>query len=358
MKVVDRYLLRYFVGSLILVTVAFGLLFVVINMVEELRRFIDHSIPIGQILTYYAYFSGWIIKSFLPVFVLLAALMSIGILARRNELLAMKASGISLYRISIPLLVFSFLLSIGHIYFNEVIYPDANKKRVEMKEYVIRKRSRDARLSARNIYRQISEHQFLTINSYNISKMEGINAGIYQFDDDRMIELITAKTLKFTSRNWMLYDGIQRTFSDSGEVFNRFDSLSAAYIKERPADFEIPIGKPEDMGYEELERYIEMMRRTGGSYQRELVDLKLKISFPFASFIVILICVPLASNTKRAGIAVSFSIGAGIALLYFVCFKTIQSLGYGGRLHPDLAAWLVNGIFFIIGLIIIWRTRK
>lgn len=293
-KVIDRYLLRYFIAALLLVTFAFGLLIVAINMVEELRRFIDNNVPIDQILLYYTYFTGWVIKSFLPVFVLLAGLISIGILARRNELLAMKSSGVSLYRIAMPLLIFTFFLSIGHMYFNEVIYPEPNKKRVEMKEFVIRKKPRGATMSTHNIYRQVNRNLFYVISSYNIPRQEGEDVKIYKSDDNRLREIITADKIRYTSRNWMLYDGVKRDFTDSGETYITFDSLPAGYIEDKPADFEIPLGKPEDMGYEELKRYIDLMKRTGGPYRQELVDLKLKLSYPFASFIVILICVPIS----------------------------------------------------------------
>ena len=357
-KTLDRYLLKYFVLSLLLVTFAIGLLIVVINMIEELRDFIDHKVPLYDIFTYYAYFGGWIIKSFLPVFVLLAALISVGMLARKNEILAMKASGISLYRIAAPILIFTFLLTLGHIYYNEVIFPQANKRRVELKEFTIEKRPESATKTVGNIYRQVNKDLFFTISSYNTTKMEGSDVRLYRSEADRLAELITAQKIKFTDRNWMLYNGMKRLFADSSEEFVKFDSLPATYIKDKPSDFEVPIGRPEDMGYRELEHYINMMKRTGGPYQRELVDLKLKLSYPFSSFIVILICVPIASNPKRGGIAISFALGAGIALLYFVCFKITQSFGYNEKLHPDLAAWLINGIFFLVGLVIVFRARK
>jgi len=357
-KVLDKYLLRYFIVALIMIGIGIGVLIVAINMVEELRSFIDNDVPLIDIVIYYTYFAGWIVKSFLPVFVLLAALTSVGILARRNELLAMKSNGVSLYRIAAPILLFTFLLSIGHIYYNEVIFPPGNKKRVEMKEFTIDKRSRTTQLRAQNLYRQVNENLFFVIRSYDIPRQEGKQIKIYKAKNGRLAELITAKKIAYTSRNWMLYDGVRRVFSDSTEQFTEFDSLSAAFIEDKPSDFERPLGKPEDMGYKELQNYIKVMKRTGGPYLRELVDLKFKLSYPFASFIVILICIPVASNPKRGGIAFSFAVGAGIALLYFVSFKVLQSLGYNGKLSPDLAAWLINLIFLAVGLVIIIKTPK
>lgn len=357
-KVLDRYLLKHFIKSLLAISIGFGLLIMAINMVEELRDFIDNHVPIIQVLTYYIYFVGWILKSFLPVFVLLAALITIGILARKNEILAMKSSGLSLYRIAAPLLIFSFFLSIAHIYYNEEIFPEPNKRRLEMIEYTMKNRQKDSSISQRNIYRQVDKNLFFIINSYSIPKMEGTDIKLYRSQNNKLAELIIAQKIRYTERNWMLYDGVKRLFSNSGESFVTFDSLSADFIKDKPADFEIPIGQPEDMGYRELAHYIELMKRTGGPYQRELVDLKIKLAYPFSSFIVILICVPIASNPKRGGIAVSFALGAGIALLYFVAYKVTQSFGYNEKLHPNLAAWMINGIFLLVGVVIMWRAKK
>ncbi len=101
LKRLDRYLLTYFLLSFVAVMIAIGLTIVVINMVEELPDFIDNQVAIIHVLEYYAYFGGWVIKSFTPMFVLLAVLFSISLLARRQEILAMKASGLSLYRIAL-----------------------------------------------------------------------------------------------------------------------------------------------------------------------------------------------------------------------------------------------------------------
>lgn len=358
LKVLDRYLLRYFLVSLLMISIGVGILIIAINMIEELQSFVDHEVAIRDILVYYVYFAGWIVKSFLPVFFLLAGLTSIGILARRNELLAMKANGVSLYRIALPLLLFTFLLSAGHIVFNEIIYPPANKKRVEMKEFTIRKRSNKDRIRQQNLYRQVNKNLFFVIRSYDIPRREGKEINIYRANEGRLAELITADVISYTPKGWMLYNGVHRTFQDTTEQFTTFDSLSGAFIEDKPEDFEKPLGKPEDMGYAELKNYINVMKRTGGPYMRELVDLKFKISYPFVSFIVILICVPLASNPKRGGIAFSIAIGAGIALFYFVSFKVVQSLGYNEKIDPDLAAWVINAIFLAVGLGIIIKAPK
>ncbi|HSG98899.1 MAG TPA: LptF/LptG family permease, partial [candidate division Zixibacteria bacterium] len=142
LKTLDRYILTKFFTALGVVTIAVVFLIVAINMIEELRDFVDHDVPINEIVVYYIYYSGWAVRTFLPVFVFLAGLFTVGVMARSNELRAIKAAGVSLYRFTAPLLLASCLLSVGHFYYSEFLFPPANQRRVEIKEFNIEKRSR------------------------------------------------------------------------------------------------------------------------------------------------------------------------------------------------------------------------
>ncbi|MCD6250016.1 MAG: LptF/LptG family permease [candidate division Zixibacteria bacterium] len=358
-KKLDRYLLTYFFTSFVAVTLSIGLTIIVINMVEELRDFIDHDVSMMQILEYYFYFGGWVLRSFVPMFVLLASLFSISMLARRHEILAMKACGLSLYRITLPLLIVTLIIALGHFYYNEYIFPDMNKNRLEIKKFTIEKRSRASHTNVRNIYRQISPGSFYTMARFDVDRQTGESFKMYRSSDNKATEIITASAIVYRDFLWQAVAGNRRIFSDSaGAVFTKFDTLLIPDIDDKPDDLARRLGKPEDMGLEELERYIDLMHRTGGPYKRESVDLKTKYSFPLSSFIVVLICVPFASNPRRAGIAVSIAVGAGIALAYFVLFRMLQSAGWNDKIPEDVAAWGVNGLFLVIGLILMWRAPK
>ncbi len=356
---IDRYLIRYFFVSFFVVAVAIGLTIIVINMVQDLRDFIDHKVPIAEILEYYVYFGGWVIRSFFPVFVLLAALFSISMLARKNEILAMKASGLSLYRIALPLLITALLLSGFHFYYNEYIFPPANKKRLEMKEFTIRKRSKHRYRQVNNVYRQIEPGYFYTIATFNVDRSEGTNLKVYKTRDNKLSEITTASRIVFEDYQWVAKDGIVRSFDDSAhESYTQFASLELPDIEDKPSDLSKKIGKPEDMGLEELQEYIDLMKRTGGPYVREAIDLRMKYAYPAASFIVLLLSIPFASNPRRSGIAVSFAVGTLIALIYFVLFRILQSAGYNEKIPAWLSVWGVNGLFFLIGVVAMMRARK
>ncbi len=358
-KKLDTYLLKSFFLSLMVVTLAVGLTISVIHMIEELRDFIDHHVPVLSILEYHLYFGGWIVKSFLPMFILIASLFSVSILARRNEVLAMKASGLSLYRIALPFLVVVGFLSVGHFYYNEYIFPPANKRRLEIKEYTIERKSRHALTNVANIYRQIQPGYFYTIDHFNVERGEGGDIKMYRTSDDRLRSIITAERIEYRDHKWIAFDGAEREFFDStGERFHTFDRMVLSDIEEKPEDFAKKIGDPEDMGIEELKQYIDLMKRTGGPYTREAVDLGIKYAFPMTSFIIVLIAIPYASNPRRGGLAVSISVGALISLIYFVLFRVLQSAGYNDKIPREVAVWGVNALFFVFGLFSMLKARK
>jgi len=170
---------------------------------------------------------------------------------------------------------------------------------------------------------------------------------------------MTAERIAYVDHEWVIYDGIERYFMNStGEQFDQFTRKVLADIDEEPEDFAKRIGKPEDMGLEELQQYIDLMKRTGGPYTREAVDLGIKYAFPLSSFIVVLISIPIASNPRRGGLAVSISIGAVISLVYFVLFRVLQSAGYNEKIPREVAVWGINGLFFLVGLLSILKARK
>ena len=357
-KIIDRYLLSRFIISLIVAIGTIMLVALIIDLIENLEEIVDNAPSMGAVVKYYIYFLPWIYKITIPAAVLLAGLFSVGLLARNNEILAMKSAGISLYRITFPLLVFSLFLSVGNFFFNEEILPLATKERNEIKHGTVERKSGKRRTILTNLSKQGEGGYIYHFAIYKIDRQEAKNCLVQRFERDSIKESYRGKRMWYNRGYWTIYDGVYRNFADGNETYTEFDSLILYNCREKPEEFEKYRGKPEEMGYRELAGYIQVLKKTGATYTRELVDLKTKLSFPFTSFIVMFICIPLAANPKRSGVAISFAIAAGISLVYFVIFRVIQSLGYSGKLPPDVAAWAVNVVFLIVGLIILRRSHK
>jgi len=359
MKKLDRYILTIFFQSLLIVIVSLTVTIIVINMVEELRDFFDHDVPFLQILEYYLYFGGWVIKTFLPMFVLLAMLFAVALMARRNEILAMKAGGRSLYRITLPLFVMALIISAVHFYYNEYIFPPANRKKVEMKEFIIEARSRKSHQMARNIYRQIRPGYFYTVGQFNVAQRSGTSFRLYFSQENQLSRLVVADKVIYEDFVFKAIRGEDRTFENGVSVsFVSFDTLNLPDIKDKPEDFARKVGGPEDMGLSDLSAYIALMKRTGAPYLREIINLKSKFSFPLSSAIIVLICVPIAANPRKGGIAISFAIGALISLVYFVLFKVSMATAYSGKIPIEVGVWGVNALFLVVGIALMLRARK
>ena len=355
---VDRYLLSRFIISLFIAVGAITLVALIVDSIENLEEIVDNAASVPDILLYYVYLIPWIYKITIPAAVLLAGLFSLGLLARNNEILAMKSVGISIYRIAVPLLTFTLLLSIANFYFNEEILPYTTRELKRIKEGGIAKGEDRKGSVLYNLSKQGSGGYIYHFETFRPGRKEAHNCLVQRFESDTLKESYRGEKMVFDRGYWTIYDGSYRNFADSQESYIKFDSLPLTKCQERPEEFEKYRGKPEDMGYRELKGYIEVLKKTGAPYTRELVDLKTKLSFPFTSFIVMFICIPVASNPRRSGVAMSFAIVSGVSLTYFVIFKVTQSLGYSGTISPDIAAWSINTVFCAIGLGMFFMSRK
>lgn len=357
-KTLDRYLLGRFIISLFIAVGAIMLIGLIVDLVEHLEDIVDNASTVPDVVFYYVYFLPWIYKITIPAAVLLAGLFSIGLLARNNEIQAMKSAGVSIYRIAIPLLAFAFALSCFNFYFNEEILPYTTEERNRIKHGGIEKKDSRGGAILYNLSKQGEGGYIYHFETFRPDRKEAKNTLVQRFENDSLKESYRGERMRFADGRWIIYEGAYRSFIGGRETYIPYDSLILKDCRERPEEFEKYRGKPEDMGYRELEGYIEVLKKTGAPYTRELVDLKTKLSFPFTPFIVMFICIPLASNPKRSGVAMSFAIAAGVSLLYFVVFKITQSLGYSGKLPPDVAAWSINVVFFVVGLLVFFFSRK
>jgi lipopolysaccharide export system permease protein len=357
-RTIDRYLLRRFIVSLFIAVGAITLVALIVHAVENLEDIVDSAASIEDVFLYFVYFIPWVYKVTIPAAVLLAGLFSIGLMARHNEILAMKAVGISLYRIALPLLIFAFLLSCFNFYFNEEILPYTTEEMNRIKHGGIKKNAGRKGSVLYNLSKQGSGGYIYHFETFRPGTKEARNCLVQRFESDSLKESYRGEKMTFNRGFWTMYDGAYRNFTDTGETYFEFDSLLLTDCRERPEEFEKYRGKPEDMGYRELAGYINVLKKTGAPYTRELVDLKTKLSFPFTSFIVMFICIPVAANPQRSGVAMSFAIASGVSLIYFVIFKVTQSLGYSETIPPDVAAWSINAAFLAVGLTIFIKSSK
>jgi lipopolysaccharide export system permease protein len=361
MSIVDRYVLRQFVLTALFCLVAITIVFVAVNMMDNLDDFLDRSASVGIIATYYLYFIPEIIKLMTPVAMLLSALFTTGRLSTYNELTALKSGGISLYRFMAPLLLFALLVSGVSIYFNGWIVPYANKKKLEIGRVYFQK---DIEFVAKNnIFIQDSKTRILSIGIYDDQRAVAYQVSIQDFDvqdPTRMMDRYDASDMRWDPRRgvWTLENGTRRSFNGPQETLTEFSKWEIGPLNFAPEDIRKKQEKPEEMKYTDLQAFIKNQQRAGHDTSRWLVDFYGKIAFPFASAIVVLFGVPFSSVKRRSGLGVEFGIAIGISFFYMIFLQISQAFGYNGDLDPLLTAWLANIIFLLAGVYVLWRVPK
>lgn len=360
MLILDRYIIKQFLQTIFFGLLVFIFIFVIIDMFEKLDDFIDKDVAKSIIVEYYIVFLPEIIRLILPVSVLLAGLFTVGKMVSQNELTAIKASGVSIYRFIIPFLIIAFLISCFSIYFGGYTVPQANKRRVYIEQNYMKKGLVNA---GTNIFFQDTKTKIVTISYFDIERDQANRVSIQEFDDKKQIILksrIDAEKMKFdsTSGAWIIMNGYQRFFYDDSISAVKIDTLVINGLNFSPEEVIKKQRKPEEMTLSELRDYSKEILRTGNDPTRIQIEFHSRFAFAFSSFVVILFGLPISINKRRGGLAIQFGINLLITFIYLIFMKVSQSFGKNGVLEPILTAWVANFIFLAAAFFNLYKVRK
>jgi lipopolysaccharide export system permease protein len=360
MRIIDRYIIKKFLAILFYTTMAFIVIFVVVDLIENLDKFLSSEAKFLDVVLYYIYFIPYIILLTLPVNMLLSCLFSLGSMAQYNELISCLSAGVSLYRIVLPILILAAIISVASGVAGETVVPETNRRRMDIFRYDIRKQPRMQGGTQRQISLQDRGGRQLSIEYFDARKQKAEKVNIVWREGNTIRERWDVKSMVWdTSRSeWKLNQVIQRKFTDTGEEISEHDLLWYQDSQVFPEDLVDLQVKPEEMNYVELNRFVDKMLSLGADARKWLVELYMKISYPFANFIIVLFGAPLASRKRRSGPALGFALALLISFVYFLFVRSGQVLGRDGTLDPLLGAWIGNIVFGIGGILLMLRVRK
>jgi len=360
-KLLDRTIIRQFLSTAAFSLFAVLLVFIIIDVMEKLDDFIDKQAGWGIILQYYIFFIPEIIKLIIPVAMLLASLFVTARLSTQNELTAMKSSGISLYRIMAPFVAVSLIVSALSVYFNGWVVPLANQKKFSIERVYLHKDVVNA--SGANIYIQDTRSRILSLGYFDDARNIATRVSIQDFsplDPTVMTDRMDAVSMAWdsTSRTWTLNNCTRRWFDGDSERIQQYPLLPAGELHFNPEDLRKKQEKPDEMDYYTLRDFIRSQEEAGQDVARWLVDFYSKISFPFASVIVVLFGVPFASQKRRGGVGVQLGISLLICFIYLIFMKVSQVFGYNGDINPLLTAWSANIMFLAGAVVVMAKVQK
>ncbi len=360
MRILSSYILKRFLTILFFTTLAFIVIFIVVDLIERLDKFLAHDTEWTNLFLYYIYYIPYIIILTLPVNMLLSTLFSIGIMAQYNEIISCKSAGISLYKIVFPILILGLLISILSGLAAETVVPHTNRLRLDVWRYDIRNEKRSILNKRDRLALQDGSNRQLYIGFYNSSKRRGTQINLVWVNKNEITKRWDAKSMQWNAERsgWLMLDVVERIFTETTENVTYRDSIWYTETQIYPDDLVELETKPEEMNYTELNRFVDRMIEIGADARKWKVDLYMKISYPFANFIIVLFGAPLASRKRRSGPALGFAIALLISFIYFLFLRTGQVLGHKGDINPWIAAWIGNIVFGVGGIIAMLKVRK
>lgn len=358
-KKLDRYIFSRLLTITFFVILVLVFIFIVIDFSEHSEDFTDKGATFAQIFgTYYLNYIPEIIRLITPVAAFVACLYLTGQMSERLEITALKAAGISLYRLLAPYLVFAFLTAICISVLDGFVIPDANQKRIAFESEYLHGKSE--RVDRSQIFRQESENTIFKISYYNAKENTGHRVDVVNFSGDsiRQRMFIQRMIWQEDSSLWKLEDINRKTFGSLGYRETHIDSMDTT-LNILPRDLARKTSDIYQLTYPEAENYIASIERSGaGNVELPKVQLYSRYAYPFSIVVVMIVGFALASVRRSGGKGFYIAAGLTVSFLYLVMMKVIEPFGGKGEIDPMLAAVLPHFIFLVVGIGLLINTRK
>ena len=364
MKILDRYTLRAYLAPLVWCLGVFIGLYLVLDLLGHLDEVLRYHVPLALLLTYYTTMVPLIFVQVAPFACLMATLYTLSQFNRHQEIMAMRAAGISPWSIVRPLVWMGLLLSLAVFAINETDVPQAALITHQIKQGSL-ERAPDPKKPHR-VLKTIQHlaaygqgHTLLYAQTFDPieKKMEGVV--ILQHGRDlRLIRKITAESAIWTGSAWRFLHGTILHFNEQGLSIGRPVPFEAKIIQagDRPEVLEKSEAQASFMNSRDLYRYIQQLGVAAGGTVRKLrVDLYSKPATALACLVLTLIGIPFAIQPVRGGAVLGLSMGLGIGLVFYGANAICLALGKGGQLPPMAAAWGAPLLFACYGILRTWE---
>jgi lipopolysaccharide export system permease protein len=361
MKILTRYILNEFIKPFFISALAFSVLVLIVQVFTDIH-FIMEFKP-GALLTLKYFFvqvPGFAVQT-LPIAVLMAVLFSLSQLSKNSELIAMRAGGVSIFMVAIPLCVCGLIICLFTIFMNESVVPQTTRMIRHTKVVEIEKQPEQfANLQRQNFSGVSTSNQLYHIGSFNGANNTLTDILILGFDENiHLKSRMDAKSAQYVGDHWVFNQGYLRTFDDNDREISAqaFDKINFA-IPEKPSDFLTDPKTPEELSLLELYKYVQQLEKNGSDSHKELVELNHKLAVPFGCIILAILGVSFGwSMGKYSGVVTSFGICLLVAFIYIGGQQIGQGIGNQGLLSPFLSMWSMNIIFSILGVFLLIRRN-
>ena len=360
-QIIDSYMLSSFLFYLVVLLTSFVLMTEIYNFFELLSDIVKNRIPLPRVFTYLFFLTPKLIYDTLPVSVLVAVLVTFGIFTKNNEVTALKACGVSLRRLAVPVILMSGVLSAGLFAFDHYLIPQANLKqdaiRNEIKNLPPQTYLRPDR---KWIFGQGSRVFFYRYFEQTSKTMVGAN--VYEIDPKTfdLTREIGAERAHWqpTLNTWVFENGWSRDVHGISETnVHTFQATTFPEITETPEYFLKEVKQDKQMNYLQLQAYIKDLQQAGFDTTKLQVQLHKKFAVPLFALIMAMISIPFGFLVGNRGAMTGIGVSIAVAMAYWGVGQFFEQLGNVNLLPPAAAAWAPDALFLLTGSYLLLRMR-
>ncbi|MGC1105949.1 MAG: LptF/LptG family permease [Candidatus Acidiferrales bacterium] len=350
----DLYLLGTFFYWIVLMLASFMILFDAFTLFDLLGDIAKNHIPFSVVASYFLDLLPMMVYQLLPLAALVATLITLGLLAKNNEITALKASGVSLFRLALPLILAGTLLSAGMFLLDDSFLPYANQRQDALHDRI---KGRPAQTYFQPTHQWIFGEHDKIFNYQLFDPDNNLFGGLNVFELDPSTFQIRRRIYADRTywapnlHSWILESGWVRDFSASSVTsYKPFRVDSFSELSEPPSYFKREVFQYDQMNWRQLRNYIRSLQKAGFETARLSVEWHKKFAFPLITAIIVFLAIPFALLVGTRGAVGGIALAVGIGIAYWSIAALFEALGAVGQLPPFLAAWAPDAIFAFAGL--------
>jgi lipopolysaccharide export system permease protein len=354
LKIIDRYIIRKFLGTFFFCLVLILTIAVVFDFAEKIDNFMEKEAPVKAIIfDYYMNFIPYFATLFSPLFVFISVIFFTSKMAANTEIIAILNSGMSFRRIMLPYFLSALVIALFTYLLTNFVIPKANLNRINFEDKYYRAVTR--RAPVMNIHRQVYKNVLVYMESFNPISQAGRNFTLEKFDEDGRLESkLSGNMVRYdtASGKWVVLNYYQRKISDKEDTLTRGDRIDTT-LTITPSDLSMGPGFVGTMTYNQLNNYISQLKLQGSDELKLfLIEKYRRFANPFSVFILTLIGVSLSSRKVRGGIGMNIGIGLGLSFSYILFMQFASQFSLKGDLGPMLAMWIPNILYTVVALVL------
>lgn len=358
MKLLDRYIILKFLGTFFFSMALIILIVVVFDISEKIDDFIGKEAPLKAIIfDYYFNFIPFFLNLFSPLFTFIAVIFFTSQMATRTEIVAILSSGVSYTRLLFPYLLAATVIASLSLYLNNFVIPHATKKQIEFEDIYIRNEFHN---HDRNIHKQIAPGNYIYLERYSTEENTGYKFSIEKFNKGQLYYKLMSENIKWDSAksSWTINNYYVRYINGMEEFVTKGDKIDTTFAF-TPEEFGRKDNTVGTMDYYELNDYIASEKFKGSdniaSYE---IEKYRRSAFPFATFVLTLIGVSIASRKVRGGIGMHIGLGIAISFTFIMFMQVSTTFAASGLVSPLIAVWIPNILFGFLSWYLLTKAQK